>query len=146
MKINQTKLQAWRSLSPGDRGSLARAWAYLFIARAALPVLPLPRVESMLERLPGGSCGVALPAARLARLVDIAARHHLRPMTCLPRSLVLKALLQRQGDEASLRIGVRREAGSLRAHAWIEWAGSPVGERAAITRFFAPLTLAEGCS
>jgi hypothetical protein len=146
MKINQTKLQAWRSLSPEDRGSLVRAWACLFIARAALPVLPLPRVESLLERLPGGSRGVALPAARLARLIDIAARHHLLPMTCLPRSLALKALLRRQGDEASLRIGVRREAGGLRAHAWIERAGEPVGERAATTRVFAPLMLAEGCS
>jgi hypothetical protein len=139
----KTNLQAWRSLPPEDRSGLARAWAYLFIAKATLPVLALPQVEALLEHLPGGSSDRAepLPADRLVSLVDAAARHHLRPMTCLPRSLALKALLQRQGVETDLRIGVRREAGRLLAHAWVEQDGNPVGEPADVGRF-APLATA----
>lgn len=143
----RTKLKAWRSLPREDRGHLARAWAYLFVARATLPVLPLPRVGALLNRLPAGSppAGEPLPAAHLARLVDVAARNHVRPMTCLPRSLALQALLHRQGEEADLRIGVRREAGRILAHAWIEQAGDPVEEPASVGAF-APLTLPEPLS
>ncbi len=144
----KTKLQAWRALPPEDRGSLARAWTYLLVAKAALPVLPLSQVETLLERLPGGSSDgmERLPADRLVGLVDVAARHHLRPMTCLPRSLALKALLRRQGDEADLRIGVRRDAGRLLAHAWIEQAGAPIGEPADVDRRFQPLHATRGSS
>jgi hypothetical protein len=144
----KTKLQAWRSLPPEDRGSLARAWAYLLVAKAALPVLPLPQVETLLERLPGGSSDglETLPTERLVSLVDVAARHHLRPMTCLPRSLALKALLRRQGVEADLRIGVRRDDGRLLAHAWIEQAGAPIGEAGGVGNRFTPLVRAGSCT
>lgn len=142
----KTKLRAWRDLPPEDRAGLARAWAYLLVAKAALPVLPLSRIDALLERLPGGPAGeTALPASRLAGLVDVAARHHLRPMTCLPRSLALKALLRRQGAEADLRIGVRRDAGRLLAHAWIEQDGTPVDEPADLGSF-APLAAARSFS
>lgn len=51
-------------------------------------------------------------------------------MVCLPQSLALQALLRRQGLSAELRIGVRRADGKLQAHAWVEHAGSPLGETA----------------
>ncbi len=137
----RTKLKAWRTLPREDRSHLARAWTYLFVAKAALPVLPLPQVGALLNRLPLGSArdGQALPAAHLARLVDVAARNHVRPMTCLSRSLALRTLLHRQGDEADLRIGVRREEDRLKAHAWVEQAGTPVGEPTNPTHEFVPL-------
>lgn len=118
--------------------ALARAWMYLLVARVALRFLPVRRVEALLAGIsPKGRR--AISSARLARLVAIAARGHLLPMTCLPRSLALQALLRRQGVEADLRIGVRREAGELRAHAWIEDGGHPVGETADVRRRFLPL-------
>jgi hypothetical protein len=40
--------------------------------------------------------------------------------TCLPQSLVAWALLRRQGLDPKLRIGARKRAGVLEAHAWIE--------------------------
>src|SRR5262245_27909994 len=134
----RAELQAWRALCREERGSLVRAWWYLLLADLALLALPLPRVAALL-RLFKGRQRDGLPADRLARLVEAAARHHLRPMTCLTRSLVLQALLRRQGIEADLPIGVRQEDGMLRAHAWVEHAGAPVGEREDVDRTFLPL-------
>lgn len=134
----KAELRAWRSLGREDRGGFVRAWAYLLLADLALGVLPVPRVEALLRRL-GGRSRREMDSARLASLVGAASRHHLWPMTCLPRSLALQTLLRRHGIEADLRIGVRREDGELRAHAWIEQAGSPLGEPADVELRFQPL-------
>jgi hypothetical protein len=67
-------------------------------------------------------------------------------MTCLPRSLTLQALLRRYGMEADLRIGVRWEAGELRAHAWVEQAGNPVGEPADVEHRFQRLAAGRSAS
>ncbi|HWM93382.1 MAG TPA: lasso peptide biosynthesis B2 protein [Thermoanaerobaculia bacterium] len=125
--------------------TLTRAWVYLLIAYIAVRVLPVPRVVALLEGLSPKE-KKEIPSTRLARLVDIAACRHLRPMTCLPRSLALQALLRRHGVSADLLIGVRREAGALRAHAWIEDAGNPVGDPADIRRLFLPLVSSRNAS
>jgi hypothetical protein len=58
---------------------------------------------------------------RLSRLVDIAASHGLVSATCLPRSIVLKRLLGREGVPSGLRIGARRAIdGEFQAHAWVD--------------------------
>lgn len=124
---------------------LVRAWGYLLIAYIALRVLPVRRVEVLLESL-SRKQNKKISSARLARLVEVAARFHLRPMTCLLRSLVLRALLRQHGIEADLLIGVRRDNGVLQAHAWIEDAGHPVGEPADIHRRFLPLVTPRNAS
>lgn len=134
----KAELKAWKALDREERGGFARAWSYLLLADLALRLLPVPRVESLMRRLGGRSRKEADPC-RLARLVGAASRHHLWTMTCLPRSLALQALLRRHGIEADLRIGVRREGGELQAHAWVEQAGSPVGEPADVELRFQPL-------
>jgi len=141
----RAELNALRDLRREERSSLALAWAYLLLADLALRVLPVPRVGALLRVL-GGRSRREISADRLAQLVGIAGRHHLRQMTCLPRSLALQALLRRQGIEADLRIGVRREAGELRAHAWIEQAGSPLGEPADVELRFQPLATGRSTS
>ena len=124
-----------------DLRILSRAWVCLLAAHAALRFLPVRRVEALLERL-AGKDRAEISSAHLARLVDAAARFHLRPITCLPRSLALRALLRRHGIEADLLIGVRREDGEIKAHAWIEDAGRPVGESADVRSRFRPLSAA----
>lgn len=141
----RAELQAWRALRREERGSFALAWTYLLIADLALFVLPMPRVASLLRLLKGRRRD-GIQAADLARLVGAAARHHIRPMTCLTRALALQALLCRQGIEAGLRVGVRREAGLLHAHAWVEHAGVPVGEREDVDLTFLPLDEARSVS
>jgi len=72
-------------------------------------------------------------------LVDIAARHHLYSMGCLRYALVLRWLLARHGIYAQLRFGVKREAGNISAHAWLEYAGKPIGKAGEAAAFFVPL-------
>ena len=134
-----TRLRTFLALSREERRCLTRAWACLLVADLALHVLPIPRVERLLGWLGKPRQGMAIPAGRLADLVGIAARHHLRPMPCLPRSLALQALLRRSGIGAYLRIGVRQEDGSLTAHAWVEHAGAPLGEPVDVDRLYSPL-------
>ena len=65
-------------------------------------------------------------------------------MTCLPRALALQRMLARRGIVAALRIGVRKEAATLAAHAWVEVDGRAVGEPEAIEESFRALLPAAG--
>ena len=65
---------------------------------------------------------------RLNRLVELASRLHILPMTCLPRALTLQGLLKRHNIPSLLRIGVARVPAGVLAHAWVEVAGVPMGE------------------
>lgn len=70
--------------------------------------------------------GASVRAAEVARLVAAAARHGLYRASCLPVSLTLGWLLYRQGIRTDLRLGVRKAAARLEAHAWIEHQGIPL--------------------
>ncbi|HSL81210.1 MAG TPA: lasso peptide biosynthesis B2 protein, partial [Thermoanaerobaculia bacterium] len=80
-------------------------------------------------------------AERIAWLVAAAARHHLYPVKCLTRSLVLWRLLALRGLPGELRIGVRPGGGDLRAHAWVELRGRVLAEPEGVDERFAPLAL-----
>jgi len=67
-------------------------------------------------------------AALTARLVNSADRHGLMPSTCLAKSLTLWWLLEKQGIEAHLRIGIRKENEKFEAHAWVEQGGGALNE------------------
>jgi hypothetical protein len=66
--------------------------------------------------------------ARLARLADIAAALTGRQGRCLRRSLLLYWLLRARGEAAELLIGVRKDAGTLQGHAWVEVQGRVFGD------------------
>ena len=76
-------------------------------------------------------------AQRIAWLVDAAARRGMFRASCLPRSLTLQQLLQERGIASELRVGVRKHAGRLEAHAWIECHGAPLLESAQVHERFA---------
>jgi integrase len=135
----RAELRSLRALSPDERRVLVRSWTYLLAAHLALRFLPVARVEALLSRLPGRRAP-DLPRDRVAQLLAAAARHHLRPMTCLTRSLALRELLRRQDVPTELRIGVRREDGELRAHAWVEHDGTPVGDSDGAASRYLPLS------
>jgi len=48
--------------------------------------------------------------------------------TCLSRSLALRQLLHNQGVRTQFRIGVDKNGGVFKAHAWLEYNGTPIGE------------------
>lgn len=135
------RIDAVISLPPRERALLAAAWLWLLVADLALRAFSLAGVRRLLApaapaRRPGGQ---AVPVERLARLIEVAARHHLYPMTCLRQALVLERWLAQQGLAADLRIGVRREGSRLWAHAWLEHGGRPVAEPREAIAAFAPL-------
>jgi Transglutaminase-like superfamily len=135
------RLRRLRALSAPDRSLLLRAWAALLLIDLGLRTLGYAGLRRRLERRwppagkPEGDAGA------VARTVDRAARHHLYPMRCLQRSLALEHLLRRSGHAAGIRFGVRRDdAGDeLRAHAWVEVDGRPLGEPGEIEGRFARL-------
>lgn len=121
-----------RDLTPADYWKLAQCWTLLLSTDLALRVVPFQRLERLARSgtRPGKRSAEAATAEvrRLNRLVRIAARRHLYPMTCLRRSLVLQWLLGRAGISVELKLGVRREGAGIAAHAWIEYLGEAIGE------------------
>ena len=134
------------------RSHSAREWL-LFIhalsgavlARAALGVLPLPRVRRLVRRY--FRAASPLPPARQASVEQAVwaalAGGRWSPVgtTCLSTALLAQALLQRHGYQAKLRIGARREPnGAFAAHAWLEREGIViVGGPAEMVAGYAPL-------
>jgi hypothetical protein len=74
-------------------------------------------------------CSNAGERAKLtAHMVYAAERHALVHPTCLALSLTLWWLLERQGIESQLRVGIRKEDGNFKAHAWVERDGVALNE------------------
>lgn len=74
------------------------------------------------------------------RMVQLAADHGPYRALCLTRSMVLWWLLERQGITSALRIGALKEAGELKAHAWVETMGVALNESDHPGKVFTPLT------
>jgi Transglutaminase-like superfamily len=134
-------LRRLRRLTPSEAWALARAWWFLLAVDVGLRILPFARLESGLAPAPraAGPQPDETAVPRLVWATAAAARHHLYPMRCLPQALCLRWFLGRLGIAAQLRIGVERRRGDLRAHAWVELDGHPLGEDFHISDHYAPL-------
>jgi hypothetical protein len=140
LKTIRRKLRAARTLSATERWTLCQAWALLLAVDVGLRTLPFPQVQRAIAgvqpSMSGESGQTQATIQRLQRLVSVAARNHLYPMTCLRRSLALQWLLRRRGIVTQLRLGVQKEERDLNAHAWLEYAGHPIAESPeALARF-----------
>lgn len=67
-------------------------------------------------------------AAMTVHMVNAADRMGLVHPSCLAKSLTLWWLLMRQGFQADLRIGIRKENEKMAAHAWVERNGAALNE------------------
>jgi hypothetical protein len=56
--------------------------------------------------------------------------------SCLIRAFTLWALLGRRGVKADIRIGIRKEGGTIEGHAWLEYEGIPVDQTEAILQTY----------
>jgi hypothetical protein len=135
--------RAWR-LSPAERWLLAQALALLPLTALALRAVGFRRGLAVLARLApvraaagGDEAALVAEGRAAARLVDAAARHGAYRAGCLPRSLTLWWLLRRRGIDGRLRIGVRKEAGRFQAHAWVEYGGAVLNDRADVSERYA---------
>jgi len=140
-------LRALLRLAPAERRLLLAAWWRLLLAELGFRLLPWRWLTGALAplpvRRPASPAAPSAEAEALARqvqdLVRAAAAHHLLPVRCLARSVVSRRLLARRGVGTELRIGVARQGGALRAHAWLEHAGEPLGEPEDIGSRYLPL-------
>ncbi|MBL4883365.1 MAG: lasso peptide biosynthesis B2 protein [Planctomycetaceae bacterium] len=80
-------------------------------------------------------------AARVARLVEIAARNSIWKRNCLRTSLLLAYFLRKKGIPAGLQIGVRPPGkGDLIAHAWVEWDGHVLNDVPHVAEIYTPFS------
>ncbi|HEY63816.1 MAG TPA: lasso peptide biosynthesis B2 protein [Caldilineae bacterium] len=137
-------MNAWWALSWPDRVGIGQAWVLLLVADLSLRLLPFPLARRVIAI--GRSCQDTLSPEETAalikrwrRLVNIAASHHLYPMQCLRRAIVLRWLLSRYGIRADVCIGIRKTDDGYHTHAWVEQAGRPISEPESHVREFLPL-------
>lgn len=143
------EVRRFASTAPRERRRLARAMLRLLWIDLGVRLYGFARLSNRLERRQvshdgGESKPVAESLAAWARAVDVAARHHVYPMRCVPRALALRSFLAEEGIVTELRIGVRKEGDRLAAHAWIEHQGTPIGEASTVAERFAPLARTDG--
>jgi len=71
--------------------------------------------------------------------IRLAARLHVWPTACLPRSIVLSDMLNARGLKAQVCIGVSKSGNRLASHAWVELNGQMVMEPETVQQEFTPL-------
>jgi hypothetical protein len=131
-------LRRFYALSPSQRRLVLRSLLLVATVRIGLVALPFVRLRSLLsrfgeERDASGANGTH-SAAELAWAVQAASRY-VPKATCLVQALTLELLMARSGQAGQLRIGVAKENGDLKAHAWVEADGRRWLEDAEPTRF-----------
>jgi hypothetical protein len=127
------KWRTFSQLSGFERGTLVEAFAGLVVTWLGLRLAGFRRWRRVLEWLvpapPGSLTSCSVECARtVARMESAAARNLFFRPNCLERSLVLWWLLGRRGIAAELRIGARKDAQKLEAHAWVECGGVVIDE------------------
>jgi hypothetical protein len=134
-----------------ERLLLLEAVAMLPLAAFGLKTIGLRRSFRLLARgksdAPGCSLGGTTARRRALRtgvLVGLAAAHGPVRGSCLAQSLTIWWLLRRQGIPADLCIGVRRRAGRLEAHAWMEYRGAVLNVDTNVDGPFAPFSSDRG--
>ncbi len=136
------KWATFRRLSPAERRTFFQAAALLPLSVVGLKVVGFRRWQGALARLepaqpPRADTRAVERVRATARMVELAASRGLSNPTCLPRALVLRLLLRRQGLDARVRIGVRKQGDGLDAHAWVEYQGIVVNDGADVGARFA---------
>jgi hypothetical protein len=128
------RLAAWRALSGADQRTLLGLACGLPAVELSLRCAGAQRTASWLSWAvrpkaahPPTAADVQ-QAQRLAQLAAIAGRRGLLEARCLSQSLLVRALLRRNGLDAVLQVGVRKEGGAFDAHAWVELDGQTLAQ------------------
>jgi hypothetical protein len=118
--------------SPRELLLLARMAGWVLALSVLIKLLPLPRAIGLVATTPRRvGLHPALPAARLAQLIDLLLGLNLLVFTptCWKRAPVLQRYLALYGMETRIIFGVRKTDGNtLAGHAWLEADGRPVFE------------------
>lgn len=133
----KAKLQIAHELSLIDWLRLGEAWLALFWFYVAIRVSNFETLNHSPNLKANSTVTLSLSLAHnLQRLVYLASRLHLLPMTCLPRTFALRRMLIWRGIPAKVQIGVTKGEQGIHAHAWLEVDGQQVGEPEDVTERF----------
>jgi hypothetical protein len=124
MPTAPSPLRRFAALPGPDRALLARAAAWVVLARLALWALPYRRTRELADRYarvtPRGRRRAA--PERTAWAVEATARRIPRA-TCLTQALAAEVMLRRAGHLPQVHIGVAKDRAAIEAHAWLELDG-----------------------
>jgi hypothetical protein len=136
------RLQLFFAWPRADRWILAQSLILLPLLALALALLGYKRTQRLLLRFaPPTVEPPTLTEAqmrRIGQLVNLAANRGLYRATCLKRSLALWWILRQRGIDSDLRFGVRRGDNKIDAHAWVEYQGLVLNDRATVNTDYAP--------
>jgi hypothetical protein len=119
-------------LTLGSRGwrDLLRAQLALLKAQWRLRYEPIGALAIRDPIDPAHVAGDAARAREVALAVTRASTHGVFHPFCLVKAMALRDLLVADGIQgASIRIGVRRQAGAFQAHAWVRWGEMILGDQ-----------------
>jgi len=130
-KVIQSWRNNWnklRALTPSQRRALCMACLSMPLISLSLRLVGLQKTRAILATHRAKAIGRAHAGASdcirsTTRLVRIAARLTPGNQACLTQSVTLCYLLARKGISSQLKIGVQKEPGIFKAHAWVEAEG-----------------------
>jgi hypothetical protein len=139
-------LRTFAALPPGERRLFASAWWALLASSLRLRCARLVGWRWLLRRAIEGDQPTTVPgepyeASALLSSFQGASRDHVLRVSCLPRALALRKYLTRHGMPGDLRIGLRKNAGRLEGHAWLEDNGVLLCQDESLVRTFVPAQL-----
>lgn len=125
-----------------ERGSALLA---VVLVPLLLALLPLPAALAICDHWPMLGRGTATPRG-LADRVRRWLRYGRGPWksSCLTRSLVLYALLRRDGHRPRISLGVEGDSREFAAHAWVSLGGHPLDDAPEMLARFRPLMVHGG--
>jgi len=121
-------------LSHRERWQYVTASILLLIAELSLRLWSFQTILKTLQQrcvrtqMPSRDAPGLEPFTQVIRLVELADRHGLFAPSCLRQTVVLAWLFSGRGIEVAVRIGVSKTHEDLRAHAWLEQNGEPLGD------------------
>jgi Transglutaminase-like superfamily len=138
--FRRSDLRALVALSRPERRLLAQALLVLPVIRLVLRLRGYHRSKQALGnlvQLVAMPADPLLEATMVDRMVRVAAGRGPLASNCLSRSLTLWVLLRQHGIDAEVCLGVRRGAGDLDGHAWVEYLGRTLNDSADVRGRFA---------
>jgi Transglutaminase-like superfamily len=139
-------LSRWLELATNERALLIRAVLWLALVELGLRTIGFRRLAAAAPVLAEANLGPDAfnRAHEYARWIGAASRRHPLRSQCLHQSLVLHYWLRREGLRSELRIGVQKQKGELKAHAWVELDGHVIEDGSASLKQFTPLAMPSG--
>jgi hypothetical protein len=126
----RSRLEKLARLDADEWGILLAAVWLLPATALSLRMFGYRRTRAWMERHASpnrsGPADPRLEAARVARLVSVAAHRGPYRANCLRQALVAWWLLGRRGVDTNLVIGVRKDEQGFAAHAWVELDGDVI--------------------